>query len=98
MYIRSVNVSNIEYIAFNIETTSIGVILLQISVNVTTSENNIETLLNIFTIDNKEEKNIENHLVKRPHVLNWFYYFTGVYRVLAPSKPVCYLLWYHLIQ
>lgn len=39
--------SNSEYIAFSIETTSIGVILLHISVNVTTSEKSIETLSNI---------------------------------------------------
>lgn len=45
--LRSVSVSNIEYIPFNIDTTSMGVIRLQISVNVTTSENNIETLSNI---------------------------------------------------
>lgn len=44
----SVNVSKREYIAFNIDTTSIGVILLQISVNVTTSENKIETVSNIW--------------------------------------------------
>lgn len=36
-----------EYIAFSMDTTSIGVMRLQISVNVTTSENNIETLPNI---------------------------------------------------
>jgi hypothetical protein len=43
----SVRVSKIEYIAFSIETTSIGVIREQISVKVTTSENRMETLSNI---------------------------------------------------
>lgn len=49
----SVKVSNIEYMPFNIDTTSIGVIRLHISVNVTTSEKRIETLSNIC---NKREK------------------------------------------
>jgi hypothetical protein len=53
--LRSVSVSKIEYIPFSIETTSIGVIRLQISVNVTTSENKIETLLNIL-MDKREKK------------------------------------------
>lgn len=43
----SVKVSNSEYMAFNMDTTSIGEILLQISVKVTTSENKIDTLSNI---------------------------------------------------
>lgn len=51
--LRSVRVSNIEYIALSIETTSIGVIREQISVKVTTSENNIETLLNILMEEKK---------------------------------------------
>lgn len=59
--LRSVSVSNIEYIPLSIDTTSIGVILLQISVKVTTSENNIETLSNICdgetkTRDSKYQK------------------------------------------
>nr|CAD7409786.1 unnamed protein product [Timema poppensis] len=43
----SVSVSKMEYMALSIDTTSMGVILLQISVKVTTSENKIDTLLNI---------------------------------------------------
>lgn len=63
----SVSVSNIEYMPFNIETTSIGVIRLHISVNVTTSEKSIETLSNIWraniqtTINSRKKTNsIEN--------------------------------------
>lgn len=44
----SVNLSNMEYIPFSMDTTSMGLIRLQISVNVTTSENKIETLSNIW--------------------------------------------------
>lgn len=53
---RSVSSSNIEYMPFSIETTSIGVIRLQISVNVTTSENSIDTLSNIYVTKHKQKR------------------------------------------
>lgn len=98
-YIRSVNVSNIEYIAFSIETTSIGVIRLQISVNVTTSENNIETLLNIFMGTREEAGRRENHLDKTTHV-QWFDFITSQVSIgfsprLSLSATCFGIIWYN---
>lgn len=67
----SVKVSNSEYMAFNMDTTSIGEIRLQISVKVTTSENKIDTLSNIC----KQTKYTRDTIVTRDTMqifaINW---------------------------
>jgi hypothetical protein len=89
-----------EYIAFSIETTSIGVIRLQISVKVTTSENNIETLSNIYAAEERDKWNEASiyHRLTLAHGLFCVIHLTGVNGILAPAEPIRHLFWDHLVQ